>query len=441
MNHYLLLLTGLFTVFSAHPALARSWTDSASGRKIEAEYVSSTATSVTVSTGSGKPFVIDLSRLSPEDRSFVEQKANTIGAKPAAKVQDRFTDVPKFASEKIPSSGVPDKALVAVDDAVRQFMVEKGVPAVTIAISRDGKVLYDKAFGWADALLTMPLQTGTKMRLASMTKPVVATAIQTLFTDQKLKPTDLIFDVLNLDQYPESKKCDPRWKQVTIQHLLDHKGGWDRAKSGDFTNSSSAMCSLFKLKVNELEPIHVVRFGLKQTMDTNPGETYAYCNYGYILLVRAIEKVSGQKFIDYLQSTVCKAAQAPSFSASTSDARDRQAGEIWYCYHPEHPKHEVPLSFRTEARDGAGILACTAADYCRFLETFWINGKPRTPGAKYIYSFAGSHPGVTAICAQRKDGINYAAMANRRGGGTTDWNTDLRKKVDEAIDSVAAELK
>lgn len=96
----------------------------------------------------------------------------------------------------------------------------------------------------------------------------------------------------------------------------------------------------------------------------------------------------------------------------------------------------MPLGFRTEARDGAGVLACTAADYCRFLETYWISGKPRTTGS-YRYTFNGSHPGLTAICAQRADGLNYAAICNRRSTGSADWHDDLRKLIDAALDKMA----
>jgi CubicO group peptidase (beta-lactamase class C family) len=174
-------------------------------------------------------------------------------------------------------------------------------------------------------------------------------------------------------------------------------------------------------------------------MDFDPGGQYAYCNFGYIMLARVIEQRSGQKFMEYVQATVGKKAGAESFSLSASDARDRQAGEIWYCYHPEVPQKEVPLSFRTEARDGAGALACTAADYCRFLESYWISGKPRTSGSAK-YSFSGSHAGVTAICSQRPDGINYAVIVNRRGGSKIDWNGELRAAVDAALDGVAGKL-
>ncbi|WP_170266823.1 serine hydrolase [Brevifollis gellanilyticus] len=437
----LLLLAGLCLVHSS--SIARVWTEAASGRKVDAEFVSSADGKVLVQMKGGGKVSIDLVRLAPEDRSYVEERVKS-SAKPAAaaasKVEDFFEDTPKLKAEEIPASGEERPDLATVDAAIRNFMVEKGIGAVTFALSKNGKILHDRAFGWADPKLKEPLKPGVKMRVASMTKPVVMAAIKTLITDGKLKAEDLVFPLLELGQFQESKGCDERWQKVTIQNLLDHKGGWDRDVSGDFTGLTTQMCEMYDVKLNELTPEHMLRFGLTRKLDFAPGERYAYCNYGYIVLVRVIEKVSGQKFMDYLHATVAKTSGAESFSASASDARDRQAGEVWYSYHPEYTKPEVPLRFRTDARDGAGILACTAADYCRFLENYSVLGNQRKPGAKYRGSFAGSHPGVTAICSQRVDGINYAIICNRRGVGSTDWNGDLRKVVDAELEKVAAGL-
>ena len=432
----------LLTLLVAARLPARTWTEAATGKKIEAQFISADATQVTIALGSGKQFKLELARLSPEDQAFVQQQLRPAPAVPEIKAEDRFEDVKKLKAEDIPADGTTHPALAPVDEAIRQFMVERGVPAVSFAVSRNGKILHDRTFGWADASLKKPLQPGVKMRLASMTKPVVKAAILTLVADKKLKPEDLVFDVLELVQYKEAKDCDPRWKSVTIQQLLDHKGGWDRDASGDLTTRSLEMTEKFRLKPEELQPIHVVRYGLTLPLDFDPGTKESYCNYGYILLVRVIEKISGQTFSEYLQATVCKTAGAPSFSLSSSDARERQPGEIWYCYHPEYPKKEIPLPFRTEARDGAGVLASTAADYCRFMEAYWISGEPRKAGERYGYSFNGSHPGVTSVCSQRLDGLNYAAIANRRGlGGQSDWNGDLRKRIDAALEPLAAEVK
>ncbi len=418
---------------------ARTWTEATSGRKMEAEFVSGDATTVTLSLKGGKVFKLELNRLSPEDRTFVREKLQSSTPSSKPKTEDSFEDI-KIKADAIPANGEAHPALTPVDAALRTCMAEKGIGAATFALSKNGKILHDRAFGWADASLKTPLQPGVKMRVASMTKPIVQAAIKTLFTTGKLKADDLVFPVLDLSQYKEDKDCDERWQRVTIQHLLDHKGGWDRDQSGDFTFKPD-IADTFSVKLDQLTPEHVVRYGLTQKLDFDPGERYAYCNYGYILLVRVIEKISGQPFIDFLHATVCKEAEAPSFSLSSSDARERQPGEIWYCYHPEYPQKTVPLPFRTEARDGAGVLACTAADYCRFLESYSVLGNARRPGGKYRGSFNGSHPGVTAICGQREDGINYAIICNRRGEGKTDWNGDLRKAVEAALEQVATELK
>ncbi len=434
----------LATLILTGPLIARPWTEAASGRKIEADYVSADAQSVTLAVKGGKTFKIELARLSAEDNAFVKQQlsAATPGATGArkTKIEDRFEDIQIKSADAIPASGEAHPALGPVDAAVRAFMMEKGMGAVSFALSKDGKLLHDRAFGWADADLKTPLQPGLKMRLASMTKPVVMAAIKTLFEAGKLKPDDIAFNVLELGQYKEAKGCDERWQKVTVQHLLDHKGGWDRDVSGDFT-SDREIPEMFRVKTEDQTPEHVMRYGLTKRFDFEPGGRYAYCNYGYILLVRIIEKVSGQKFMDYLHATVCKEAKTPSFSLSSSDARDRQPDEIWYCYAPEYPRRTVPLPFRTEARDGAGILACTAADYCRFLESYSVIGNARRPGGKYRGAFAGSHPGVCAICSQREDGINYAVICNRREGAKSEWNEELRKAVDDALAKVVAEVK
>lgn len=427
---------------------ARTWTEAASGRKIEAEFVSADATSVTIVTRTGGRFTLPLSRLSAEDQAFVQEqlrnKKTPAGEPPprsGPKVKDRFEDIKKLTASEIPVHGEAHQALANVDEAIQAFMAEKGIGALSFAVSKNGIVLHDRAFGWADSSLKTPLQAGVKMRVASLTKPVVKAAVLTLMDAGKLKPEDPVYTVLQLDQYKEAKGCDARWKAVTIEQLLEHKGGWDREqKAGDLTTHSAEMEKMFRIETDELEPVHVVRYGLTLPLDFDPGTKESYCNFGYILLVRVIEKVSGQSFVDYLQQSVCKEAAAPSFSLSASDARRRQAGEVWYCYHPEYPQEQVPLSFQTEAHDGAGALACTAADYTRFLEKYWISGKPRKEGG-YRYAFDGSLPGVTAICSQRLDGINYTAIANRRDRAGSTWNDELRKRIDEALDKVAGDIR
>src|SRR6187402_2781580 len=92
-------------------------------------------------------------------------------------VEDRFSKMPKLNAATIPASGRQHKALAGVDQVIKQFMAKRGIGALTFALSLDGKIVHDRAFGWADAKLTEPLQPGVKMRVASLTKPVVKAAV------------------------------------------------------------------------------------------------------------------------------------------------------------------------------------------------------------------------------------------------------------------------
>lgn len=414
-------------------AAARTWTDRTTGRTIEADFVSVTEDTVLVQRGSGKIVEIDRERLSVADLEFVKRQAT-------APKRDRFEDVPPLDASAIPASGKAHPAMEKVDEAIRGYMVAQGIPALSFAVSREGKILHQRAFGWGDAGLTQPLQPDVRFRFASLTKPVVAAAIHTLISDLKLRETDKVFDILELGELSESKNCDPRWRTVTIQHLLDHTGGWDREESGDISALTNMFIQVFGVNNEELEPQHVVRFGLMRPLDFKPGEKSAYSNFGYILLARVIEKISGKSFEAYVQDVIAKKAGATSFILSTSLAEGRDQEEGWYCYHPDYSKMDDLDFFRTEARDGAGGLGSTAADFCRFLGTYWISGQPRRAGENYTYTFYGSLPGVTAVARQRSDGINFTALANRRHSADMAQNEELNALIDAALDAVAEDL-
>lgn len=184
----LFLLALLLTVA---PLGARTWTESATGKTIEAEFLRSDGTTVTIALRRGGTTQVALARLSPADQAFVQSQQPAAAAATGTRVAaDRFEDLQLRAAEAIPVSGEAHPDLAAVDEAVRAFMVEKGIGAVTCAISHRGVILHDRAYGWADAELKTPLSPGTKMRLASMTKPVVKAVIATLVSQNQLQTPD-----------------------------------------------------------------------------------------------------------------------------------------------------------------------------------------------------------------------------------------------------------
>src|SRR5262249_55508771 len=125
--------------------------------------------------------------------------------------------------------------LVSFDRMMTAFMKRHTVPGAALAVTKDGRLVYARGFGYADVGRKEPVQPNSLMRIASISKPITAVAILLLVQQGKLRLTDRVFDVLkNIEPHlPRGGKVDPRLKKVTVQEVLQHTGGWDREKSFD----------------------------------------------------------------------------------------------------------------------------------------------------------------------------------------------------------------
>lgn len=186
--------------------------------------------------------------------------------------------LPAFAQPAAPTMD----EFVEVSAKVNHFMG-------TAFVAKDGKVLLDKGYGFADIELNVPNAPGNKFRLGSITKQFTATAIMQLQERGKLSVTD-----------PACKYLDPcpeAWKPVTIHHLLSHTSGIP-----SYTNMPEFMKPNF-IRV-PLTPLEIVMLSKDKPLEFQPGEKWNYDNSGYILLGYIIEKVSGEKYANYVQSHI-----------------------------------------------------------------------------------------------------------------------------------------
>ena len=91
-----------------------------------------------------------------------------------------------------------------------------------------------RGYGWSDLQVMDPVKPHSLFRIASISKCITAVAIMRLIEEGKLSLEDHAFELLDIEPVPARwAKPDPRLKQIKIQHLLNHTGGWDRSKSGD----------------------------------------------------------------------------------------------------------------------------------------------------------------------------------------------------------------
>lgn len=156
-------------------------------------------------------------------------------------------------------------------------------PGAAVIIAKNGKILYQKCFGFANIQHHVPVKTETKFRIGSMTKQFTSAAIFKLQEQGLLSISD-----------PLSKYISdyPRGDEITIYHLLTHTSGipnytqndgfWIRAK---IPIDPDTLISQFKY----------------DSLKFSPGENWQYSNSGYFLLGCIIEKVSGKTYEEYLK--------------------------------------------------------------------------------------------------------------------------------------------
>jgi len=163
---------------------------------------------------------------------------------------------------------------------------------VVLLVSRNGKVVLHEAIGWRNKEQKLPVKKDTMFRMASNTKPVIATAISMLVEEKKLSYDDNVRKYIpSFDNY--------RSGFIKIRHLLTHTSGF-------------RIYSLFITPLMEKSEAHpdapnlkleVARFG-EIGAEEIPGTTYSYNNPGFNTLGALIEIASGQELEVFLKERI-----------------------------------------------------------------------------------------------------------------------------------------
>ncbi|MDB5296514.1 MAG: beta-lactamase [Phycisphaerales bacterium] len=325
------------------------------------------------------------------------------------------------APDRLPVTGPAVPGYEPLDKAVADFMGQIRATAATVAVSGGGRPAYSRGFGYRDARRQTPTAPDDLLRLASVSKTVAMALAKGLIREGKLSYDTKAFAFLGL-----APAGDPRLADVTVRHLLEHKGGWDKAVAGDFMFQTTKVELGLGLKY-AARPADVVRYMTTQPLQFAPGERYAYSNFGYCALGRVIEKAAGGPYADVLKSRLADPLKIADLKPGRSKAADRDPREVGY------PIRDGAYS--VEVLDVPGGLVASAPALIKFLDAYWVNGEPRRPGAKgQTWAFFGSLPGTTAMITQRPDGTNVVVLLNaRRDASFEADNGTLMKDVLAAI--------
>ena len=284
----------------------------------------------------------------------------------------------RWPGEPAPSTGREVPELAAFDQVIQQTMARWGLVGGALALSRDGRLVFSRGYGLADVAANQPFEPTSLCRIASDTKPITAVAILRLVEDGHLSLDDSAFAFLDDLKPPANASVDPRLADVTIQHLLQHTGGWDSARSFDpqyppFTFWAAGVLGIDAPPSAE----QIIRFMMSQPLDFAPGTRYAYSNFGYNVLGRIVERRSGTTYAEYVQQQVLAPAGITDMRLGRTRAEERAPGEVAYVNLPGQALVPsvypgvgyVPFAYGgycLEALDAHGGWIATAEDQIRF---------------------------------------------------------------------------
>ena len=221
--------------------------------------------------------------------------------------------------------------------------------------------------------------------------------------------------------------------EITVQHVLDHKGGWDR--------SSLSTDPMFKaIEIAEAMGVpspagrvRTARYMLGQRLEHSPGTEYAYSNFGYMLLGLIVEQESGRRHDEYIKHELLSPRMWVHWNELEMGRSLRpwqNSREPFYVADGEWPNVFDPDDdvscpyggWDHESMVGHGNLISSAVPLLRFMDLYTMDG---TPVSKPVDSgFAGLLPGTSTAMAQRSDGINLVVLFSADGNA---WRSGLAK--------------
>ncbi|MCU0226436.1 MAG: beta-lactamase family protein [Bryobacterales bacterium] len=202
---------------------------------------------------------------------------------------------PLRTGESEPTSGP-----AALDQRVSRFMLKWGVRDGSLAVVRDGKLVHTQHFSRRYRRAVSTGSAPLRFRIASLSKSITGAAILKLAQDGVFTLDTPVFDVLG-----ELKPFlgDQRMADITIRHLLQHAAGWDSAISGDpvFPTHED-----IREVGGSFPPTHeeVLAYWLSRPLDFQPGDRYAYSNFGYLLLARVVEAATGKPYGEWVREAL-----------------------------------------------------------------------------------------------------------------------------------------
>lgn len=294
------------------------------------------------------------------------------------------------------------------------FLREHSLPGLSVSFVRGDWPLLAAGYGFADANRVVPVTPHHRFRIASVSKTITATAIMICVRQGRLRLDHPVFGPRGLLEFPTAEALHG----ITVDHLLTHtSGGWPNdATDPMFRDPKLSHQELITWTLANLKPTHA------------PGKKYAYSNFGYCLLGRVLERVTGQPYAEAVARLVLEPCGITAMHPGGNTRAEKRADEVEYIT----SRPDEAYGMNVARMDAHGGWIATASDLVRFASQLprLLNSENlrlmTTPGLNpgYARGWAvnaapnwwhnGSLPGTTSILVRTASGLCWAGLVNGR---------------------------
>jgi D-alanyl-D-alanine carboxypeptidase len=241
---------------------------------------------------------------------------------------------------------LPQDLLSRIDRAAQDVLTESGVPSASIAVVKDGAIVYLRAYGDARLEPKTPAKSDMRYSIGSISKQFTAASVLLLQEDGKLSLDDPVGKYIpNLT----------RANEVTIRQVLSHTSGYQDYWPQDYVPP---------FMMQPITSEKVLDLWARKPLDFDPGTRWQYSNTNYVIAGVIVEKVSGMPLLQFLQTRVFNPLNMKSVANIDQEKLgDTDAtGYLRYALGPPRlaPKEGKGWLF------AAGELAMPAADLARW---------------------------------------------------------------------------
>ena len=184
------------------------------------------------------------------------------------------------------TNSLPPEVSKKINDAATKMLRESGVPSASIAVVKDGKLAYAKAYGLADIASHRPAMTSMIYSIGSVSKQFTAASILLLADEGKLSLDDSVGRWL-----PDLTRAN----EVTIRQALSMTSGYQ-----DYWPQDYVMPSM----MNPASPEEILKGWAQKPLDFEPATKWQYSNTNYVAAGMIVERLSGMSVLDFLHRRV-----------------------------------------------------------------------------------------------------------------------------------------